>query len=243
MPGFQWTRKSTPNTQIKFLSEHSQISIKNQMYNQHSMQQEFADLMKKEIPVGVVDPRDMSYFVVQMAGERIEPSLDYSFMMLHSGLETGARDGRLWCGHHEIETWHVEIQSCNFNVYARLANLDFHPTTAVIEQVVRRALIKWRPTEEEVNYIEERRRPRVVPTEIPCEQRSEIACMEPYDETICSANRVPAWTDDTWMAYYRAHPSLDFEYQEDPRPYRPGPNDLDDRCVIHDNGWTVMISK
>jgi hypothetical protein len=234
MPKFHWMQKSTPDIQILFLEVHSQISFTQKTFSQNSMKREFAELMKKDLPMGVDNPIDMSYFIVQTAGERIGHSIDHEFMMLHSGLETRARDGRLWCGDHEIQTWQVSIKSHNFNVYSRLANLDFHPTTAVIEQVVERACIKWQRTEEGARYIEGRRRRSAVPKEIPREQVSELQNNKPYVP--------PPWTDDSWKAYYQAHPSLNFEYEEDPISHSVGDQE-DPRITRHQNGWTVVTSK
>ena len=193
-----WMRGQTPDTQINFLTVNSQISMNgDRVYSQKSMKREFADLMDRALPVGVDNRSDMSYFIVKLSAEPVDASLDREFMIMHSGLETGARDGKLWCGDDEIKIWHVAIGPHHLDVFARLANLDFIPTTAVIKQVIRRALIKFNGSDEQANFIEERK--RVVPKERPREEPPEIENVEAYAPK------------ESWNSYLRAHPSLELE--------------------------------
>ena len=205
-----WISKQTPETQISFLTEHSETSMNgDRVFSQKSMQREFAELMDRDLPDGVENRIDMSYFILQLSGHSFDPDVDYDMMMLHSGLETGARDGKLWCYASEINTWHVEIASTHFSVYGRLGRLGFIPSTAVMTQVIMRALAKFNGSSEKAKFIEERRRPPQVVSR-PREERPEIAKSAPL-------------TDADWKAYFKAHPSFALPpYEEDAHPYNGG---------------------
>jgi hypothetical protein len=196
-----WISKQTPDTQISFLTSHSETSMNgDRVFSQKSMRSEFAELMARDLPDGVENRIDMSYFILQLSGHSFDPDVDYDMMMLHSGLKTGARDGKLWCFDDEIKTWHVEIASTHFSVFGRriqLGKLDFIPSTAVMTQVIMRALAKFNGSSEQVKFIEERRRPPQVVSR-PREERSEIANREPQP-----------WTNDSWRAYNLAHPGAE----------------------------------
>lgn len=199
MPKKHYMHLSTDEQQVRFLQLNSEISFN---HVRDPVEKQFTTMMKKEVPY-YSEKSQMSYIVVQPAQKHISDCDDHQDMFVQSGLETNARDGKLWLDTHEILTWRVKINETDYNVFVCLAMLDFIPDKTVIVEVIKTPLEHWK--ESEAARMQEERHNRLVafkerPRE-EREQRSEISHDKPWTEDITHKDTHIRRKGD-WMYYF-----------------------------------------